>query len=784
VEQLEERNLLSISISPPLTYAVGTTPIAVIVGDFRGDGKLDLAVANQGSNSVSVLLGNGDGTFATAQNYPVGSQPSALALGDFNGDDKPDLVVTNSDSTISVLLGKGDGTFRPSLTSPGVASPVSVAVGDFRGNGKQDLAVSQSLSSFQTAVSVLLGNGDGTFAAPITTPLNGNVTVAGNLVVGEFSGNGKADVAAVKFIPSSGFLSDQAEVAVLLGKGDGTFQPEADYATGTATSAVAAGDFTGRGKVDLALVGGGFRTTHTPQPLSVGVLPGNGDGTFGVPINPPVFAGFFGALAVAVADLTNDGKLDIVTNHNQVEVALGNGNGTFQASQMLPTGFARAVAVGDFNGDGKGDFVTTDSGNNTVSVFLTAASSATALTASANATVFGQPVTFTATVTGVPPSTGMPTGAVTFQEGPTVLATVPLDAGDRASFTTAGLPGNQTHMLVASYSGDPHFATSASAPVSVAVTPSDTTVVVTGSPNPSPFGQPVTFTADVRAVAPSTATPADQVTFTDGPTTLATVSLTNGHATYTSPTALTIGTHTITATYKSSDSSSFHDSMMMLTQTVQASGATPATPSQQFVAAIYRDLLGRPVDASGLATWSVLLDLSGDRAMVVAAIENTAEYKTDEVEQLYHQYLHRPADPAGLSTGVALLATGGTVEQLAAVLAGSPEYFQSRGGGTNSGFLNALYNDVLGRPADPTGSADATALLAAGVSRSAIAGGILYSAEAIEDRVQSYYQQFLRRPADPFGLNSYVTLLQAGVPDELVQALILGSAEYKNRFVP
>src|SRR5207237_5072267 len=152
--------------SPALAgdFAVGTSPYSVAMGDFNGDGHLDLAVANGGSNDVSVLLGNGDGTFRAARNFDagLGGGPLWVAVGDFNRDGKLDLVVANSSSdSVGVLLGNGDGTFGPALTFPaGGSQPQSVAVGDFNGDGKPDLAVA---SYYSNNVTVLLGKGDGTF---------------------------------------------------------------------------------------------------------------------------------------------------------------------------------------------------------------------------------------------------------------------------------------------------------------------------------------------------------------------------------------------------------------------------------------------------------------------------------------------------------------------------------------------------------------------------------------------------------------------------------------------
>ena len=138
----------------------GNDPASVAVGDFNGDGKLDLVAANYNSKSVAVLLANGDGTFQAPLNFAVGSIPWSVAVGDFNGDGKQDLVVSNQgDNTVSVLLGNGDGTFQAARTFAVGIAPAMVVVGDFNGDHNLDLAVANVNSN---AVSVLFGNGDGT----------------------------------------------------------------------------------------------------------------------------------------------------------------------------------------------------------------------------------------------------------------------------------------------------------------------------------------------------------------------------------------------------------------------------------------------------------------------------------------------------------------------------------------------------------------------------------------------------------------------------------------------
>ena len=167
LDRLEDRTVLSFFTSP--TFAVGTSPDAQAVGDFNGDGKPDLVVVNQGANTMSVLLGNGDGTFQPKTDYATGTSPEGVAVGDFNGDGKADVAVANTGSdSVSILLGNGDGTFQPRTDIALPLTPVALTVGDFNGDGKADIAVATE-NSTSDDVTMLIGNGNGTFQPPVTT---------------------------------------------------------------------------------------------------------------------------------------------------------------------------------------------------------------------------------------------------------------------------------------------------------------------------------------------------------------------------------------------------------------------------------------------------------------------------------------------------------------------------------------------------------------------------------------------------------------------------------------
>ncbi len=209
---------------------------------------------------------------------------------------------------------------------------------------------------------------------------------------------------------------------------------------------------------------------------------------------------------------------------------------------------------------------------------------------------------------------------------------------------------------------------------------------------------------------------------------------------------------------------------------------TRGTPTQRYVSEVYRDLLHRQVDAPALGAWTQALNQGVSRSQVATLIQNAAghEYQTVEVEQVYDQFLHRGADPAGLTSAVNFLVAGGTVEQLGAALAGSPEYLQNAGG-TDDGFLNALYRDVLGRTPDTDGSTFWHGVLSRGVSLDQVARNFLASNEYRRDLSQQFYQQFLGRPADPVGGGAVFNFLSAGVRDEVMIAALVGSQEFFNK---
>jgi hypothetical protein len=342
------------------TYRTGNEPYAVAVGDFNGDGKLDLVVPNVSATTVSILLGNGNGTFQTQSEYQAGYSPIAVGVADLNGDGKLDLAVVNNGNdsngqpgTVTILLGNGDGSFTTGKTFNTGKGPDSVAVGDFNGDGKLDLALSNYNVARGNSVAVLLGRGDGTFRKYVSY-LTGSAPEY--VATADLNGDGILDLVTANELAGT--------VSVLLGKGDGTFPSKVDYAVGKDPIALGIADLNRDGNPDLAVVNLGGN--------SVSVLLGKGDGTFGTHVD--YATGSF-PVSIAIADFNADNIQDLAVanqdNAGTVSILFGKGNGTFKKHKDFSAGSQpQGIAVGDFNGDGRLDLSIVDVFSNEVGVLL------------------------------------------------------------------------------------------------------------------------------------------------------------------------------------------------------------------------------------------------------------------------------------------------------------------------------------------------------------------------------------------------------------------------------
>jgi hypothetical protein len=511
------------------------------LGDVTGDGNADLVFVPAGFDGPTGLpgyflaTGKGDGTF----NTPVWIQaPSFVAAGDtdynesvsdlfvadVNGDGKADLIYTYIDEDyetriyyegVAVQLSTGGGNFAApqviqtykSTTAPTAAAPFVAQVGHTRAGGALDIFTEASTVNGNTVtwqMQLYLGNGDGTFGAATLPKVADNIgppsfgSAVGQIVLADMNGDGKPDLLTLGTTTNG----NKAELAIALGNGDGTFQTPTilDFAGGSSLGyGLAAADFNGDGKMDVAIAG----------------------------FNPPEDTGIF----------------------------LGNGDGTVQSAQSS-TGVVEpaegiafvlygAATTADFNGDGKPDLVAGSTVLINQGALSTLLPTTTTVVPSATSVAFGTNVTLTATVS----ASSTPTGSVTFSDGNTALAAVTLNGSGVGTYSTSALSVG-VHSITASYAANSTFGGSISPAVAVTVTQPvlpATTSTLSALPTTVTSGANVTFT-DTVAPASGTGTPTGMVTFMNGTTNLGSSVLAGGVATF-STTSLPVGADSVTAVY-------------------------------------------------------------------------------------------------------------------------------------------------------------------------------------------------------------------------------------------
>ena len=344
-------NATSAYTAVQMTAAVGNQPRQLTEADFNNDGMLDLAVSNYSDNTVSILLGNGDGTFQPQTTFSTLAAPFGIAVGDLNDDGIPDLVVGNDSNGggLNICLGDGSGGFTAGTSLSGQNCPREPILVDLNDDGKLDIVVG---SACGLDIEVYLGLGNGTFAAPMPVTMSSG---SFGMVVADFNGDGILDLAAADYTNNA--------IDIYLGMGGGIFGVATQLPGTTDVIRLATGDFNRDGNVDLLAASASS---------GIYILYGNGDGTFQAPTSL-AGAGGVGYFAVAAADLNGDGNPDIVAtdSNGATKIWFSASDGSFQSSQVVGnSGIGYALAMGNFVAGGALDIAATSNSTNQVKLYL------------------------------------------------------------------------------------------------------------------------------------------------------------------------------------------------------------------------------------------------------------------------------------------------------------------------------------------------------------------------------------------------------------------------------
>lgn len=555
-------------------------------GDLNNDGAMDIADPVEGG--IAILLGNKDGTFASADLYDVGEPTGAVAIADFNGDSLPDIAVTLPATYPRLLLGNGQGSFSlapDQNSSYGSQAPASnIEAVDFNGDGKKDVDFGTEgiYGSAVGSQSVELGTGSGTFSTP-ASPANASPVVA------DFTGNGRSDMLgfdgsgavvllgqadgsfttattplrlgappsfAVGDVNNDGkpdlVLNYQEHLEIWLGNGDGTFRYSSsinDFVQGAGVGGqpIVVADLDGDGNADIVIGPG-------PGSPALTIFYGNGDGTFQPPVTLPVSHAY---TQIIVADVDGDNKPDLVmTDGSIISVMTNEGSRTFNSETYYVAGKSISLmSVADVNGDGFPDIAVANPGGTTVTVLLNqpngtsleGAASTGTLTTSPEPSVFGQLFSASLTVSGGSSSATAPTGSVSFYVDGDFLATTPLASGTASYNVTETLIPVQ-HTIVATYNGDSTYAPKSFAVLHTVAPPTyPTQTTLSATPATILASQTVRLTAGVSSTP---AVPAGIVTFFDGSSSLGAANIDSSGSAYLDTALLSTGTHSLTAIFQ------------------------------------------------------------------------------------------------------------------------------------------------------------------------------------------------------------------------------------------
>src|SRR3984885_5128562 len=462
--------------------ATGTGPVALVAGDFNGDGNLDLAVLNSTATArtVTIFLGSGTSplTFTAKGPYafPAITTATAIAVGDFDGDGILDLAVSGSTATggaVDILKGDGTGAFT-NVTPTGITvgigkGPSSIVTGDFNEDHNLDFAVANKTGS---TISVMLGNGTGTaFSVASGSPLAGTGTLPAALTAADFNGDGHLDLAV-----ADSFSTSSSQVDLFKGSGTGTFtaQTPSSPITGKTPVAIAAGDFNADGHTDLAV-------TNSDQTTATVLL---GNGNFTLQTQPTASVGTTPS-AIAAADFNGDGSLDLAVANfgsKNVSILLNEMANTVSLTGIFIPGGGNHNVEASYPGDAN-----FNGSNANLSLAATQITTSALLATNTNTPTYGQQVVLTATLQTLPPNVGSltPTGTVTFKDGTTAIGTVFVSGGVATLNITSLTVG--LHHITASYSGDTNFLAS---PVTaqLSITVSNTPTITWATPAPISYG--------------------------------------------------------------------------------------------------------------------------------------------------------------------------------------------------------------------------------------------------------------------------------------------------------
>jgi hypothetical protein len=746
----------------------------IVVGDFNGDGKLDLVTSNNGDGTISLLLGNGDGTFQNAVSISTVNPPNGLVAADFNGDGKLDLATFSSFSNdIEVFFGNNNGTFQTPAVyiNATYLIPAGLAAGDFNGDGHPDLVESVNNGN---GVGVLLNKGDGTFQSALIT--NTDILNCTGVAVGDFNGDGNLDVAVGGAFGNS--------IDLLQGQGNGGFSSSTLYNAGPNPGELAVGHFTNSGFLDLAVADQGTSAVTVllgePAPSDTFVVSAPTTTSAGAPFSYTVTAltplGATDTVYTGTVRFTSSDGQAVLPGDYTFTTGSGNDNGVHTFSATLKTTGTQSVTATDtatasITGTRSGITVNPAAASQLV-IHTQPSATATAGQAFANQPVIYEEDAFGNLETG--DNSTQVLASLHSGTGPLQGTTTVIVSGGVATFTN--LADNKAQTISLDFtSGSLTKVTSNNITVSSATA---SQLVIQTQPSATAMAgqafatQPVIYEEDSFGNL-ETGDSSTQVTASlhsgAGPlqgTTTVTVS--GGVATFTN--LADNKAETISLDFTSGSLTKATSNTIVISAAATSSFVVTGFPSP-ITAGVAGAFTVTAQDAFGNAT--------------PAYLGTVSFMSSDAQASLPANYTFISGD-AGAHSFSATLKTAGTqsltaTDTVTSSITGSQSGITVNAAASDDGlFVSGTYHDLLGRAADTQGLANNLAPVDA--ARFALlpsfANRFLTSQEYYTDQVNAYYQKYLGRPADPGGLAGNVAALQGGAADEQVIAGLVGSGEY------